>query len=67
MEREKDVVMEKTLDVIMEKISLEEKTSLSTQIGAPGPAAWAIPPPTGGGTCSGPTTGTDNTNTTEPR
>ncbi len=36
----------------MEENSLEEKTSLSTQVGAPGPAAWASPPPTGGGTCS---------------
>ncbi len=37
MEREKDVVIEKTLDVIMEKNSLEEKTSLSTQVGVSGP------------------------------
>ncbi len=50
----------------MEKNSLEEKTSLSTQVGAPGPAAWASPPPTGGGTCSGPTPGMDSTITTEP-
>ena len=57
--------MEKTLDVIMEKNSLEEKTSLSTQVGAPGPAGWASPPPTGGGTCSGPATGMDTTITTE--
>ena len=49
------------LDVVMEKNSLEEKTSLSTQVGAPGPAAWVSPPPTGGGTCSGPTTGMDST------
>ena len=39
--REKDVVMEIPLDVVMEKTLLEEKTSLSTQVGAPGPAAWA--------------------------
>jgi hypothetical protein len=48
--RAKDVVirvMEILLDVVMEKNSLEEKTSLSTQVGAPGPAAWASPPPTG--------------------
>jgi hypothetical protein len=63
---EKDVVMEKTLDFVMEKTSLEEKTSLSTQVGAPGPAAWASPPPTGAGNCSGPTTGMDSTITTEP-
>ncbi len=60
-----DVVMEKNLDVIMEKNSLEEKTSLSTQVGAPGPAGWASPPPTGGGTCSGPANGMDTTITTE--
>jgi hypothetical protein len=34
--RAKDVVMELLLDVVMEKNSLEEKTSLSTQVGAPG-------------------------------
>ena len=33
--------------------------------GAPGPTAWASPPPTGGGTCSGPTPGMDSTITTE--
>jgi hypothetical protein len=55
-----------TLDVVMEKTSLEEKTSLSTQVGAPGPAAWASPPPTGADTCSGPATGMDSTITTEP-
>ena len=64
--RVNDVVMEILLDVVMEKNSLEEKTSLSTQVGAPGPAAWASPPPTGGGTCSDPTTGMDSTITTEP-
>jgi hypothetical protein len=67
--RAKDVVirvMEILLDDVMEKNSLEEKTSLSTQVGAPGPAAWASPPPTGGGTCSGPATGMDSTITTEP-
>ena len=58
--------MEKNLDVVMEKNSLEEKTSLSTQVGAPGHAAWASPPPTGAGNCSGPTTGMDSTITTEP-
>ena len=63
--RAKDVVMEILLDVVMEKNSFEEKTSLSTQVGAPGPAAWASPPPTGGGTCSGPTPGMDSTITTE--
>jgi hypothetical protein len=50
--RAKDVVMEILLDVVMEKNSLEEKTSLSTHVGVPGPAAWASPPPTGGGTCT---------------
>jgi hypothetical protein len=40
-------VMEITLDVVMEENSLEEKTSLSTQVGAPDPAAWASPPPNG--------------------
>ena len=54
--REKDVVMEIPLDVVMEKTLLEEKSSLSTQVGAPGPAAWASPPPTGSDTSSGPTT-----------
>ena len=50
----------------MEKNSLEEKTSLSTgNFGAPGPRAWASPPPTGGGTCSGPPPGMDSTITTE--
>ena len=58
--------MEITLDVVMEKTSLAEKASLSTQVGAPGPAAWASRPPTGGGTCSGPATGMDSTITTEP-
>jgi hypothetical protein len=53
--------MEILLDVVMEKNSLEEKTSLSTQAGVPGPAAWVSP---GGGTCSGPTTGMDSTITT---
>ena len=47
--------MEIPLDVVMEKTLLEEKTSLSTQVGAPGPAAWASPPPTGADTSSGPT------------
>jgi hypothetical protein len=56
--------MEILLDVVMEKNSLEEKTSLSTQVGAPGPTAWASPP-TGGRTCSGPATGIDSTITTE--
>jgi hypothetical protein len=65
MEREKDVVMEKTLDAIMEKNSLEEKTSLSTHVGAPCPAGWTSPPPTGGGTCSGPATDIDTTIITE--
>jgi hypothetical protein len=37
--REKDVVMEISLDVVMEKTSLEEKTSLSTQVGPTDPAA----------------------------
>ena len=50
----------------MEKNSLEEKTSLSTgNFRAPGPRAWASPPPTGGGTCSGPPPGMDSTITTE--
>ncbi len=62
----KNVVIEILLDVVMEKNLLEEKTSLSTQVGAPGPEAWASPPPTGGGTCSGPTTDMDSTITTEP-
>ena len=53
------------MDVIMEKNSLEEKTSLSTQVGASGLAGWASPPPTGGVTCSGPATGMDTTITTE--
>ena len=57
-------VMEITLDVVMEENSLEEKTSLSTQVGAPDPAAW-VSPPTGGGTCSGPTPVMDSTITTE--
>ncbi len=61
----KEVVMEILLDVVMEKNWLEEKTSLLTQVGAPGPAGWASPPPTGGGTCSGPTTGMNSTITTE--
>jgi hypothetical protein len=61
----KDVVMEILLDVVMEKNSLEEKTSLSTQVGVPEPVTWASPLPTGGGTCSGPTTGMDITITTE--
>jgi hypothetical protein len=65
--RAKDVVLEILLDVVMEKNSLEEKTSLSTQVGAPCPTAWASPPPTGGGTCSGPTPGMDSTITTETR
>jgi hypothetical protein len=42
--------MEIPLDIVMEKTSLEEKTSLSTQVGAPDPAAWASPPPTGADT-----------------
>ncbi len=62
--RAKDVVMEILLDVVMEKNSSGEKTSLSTQVGAPGPAAWASPA-TGGGTCSGPTPGMDSTITTQ--
>jgi hypothetical protein len=33
--------MEILLDVVMEKNSLEEKTSLSTQVGTPDPAAQA--------------------------
>ncbi len=45
---------------------LEKKCSLSTQVGAPGPAAWASPVPTGAGNCSGPTTAMDITITTEP-
>jgi hypothetical protein len=57
--------MEILLDVVMEKNSFEEKTSLSTQVGAPGPEAWTSPPPTGGGTCNGSTTGMDRTITTE--
>ena len=55
--------MEILLDVVMEKNSLEEKTSLSTQVGAPDPATWASPPPTGGGTCNGPATGMDTITT----
>ena len=61
--------MEIPLDVsniVMEKTLLEEKSSLSTQVGAPGPAAWASPPPTGADTSSGPTTVMDSTITTEP-
>ena len=62
--------MEIPLDVVMEKTLLEKKTSLSTQVGAPDPAAWAAPPPldlqrSGGDTCSGPATGMDSTITTE--
>ncbi len=45
--RAKDVVMEILLDVVMEKNSLEKRTSLSTHVGTPGPASWASPPPTG--------------------
>ncbi len=58
--------MEIPLDDVMEKTSLEEKTSLSTQVGPPGPTAWASPPPTGDDTSNGPTTGMDSTITTEP-
>ena len=58
--------MEKTLDVLMEKTSLEEKTSLSTQVGAPDPMPRPSPPPTGAGNCSDLTTGMDSTITTEP-
>ncbi len=57
--------MEILLDVVMEKNSLEEKTSLSTQVGTPGPAAWAFPPPTRGHTCSGPATGMYTTETNQ--
>ena len=58
--------MEILLDVVMEKNSLEEKTSLSTgNFRAPGPRAWSSPPPAGGGTCSGPPPGMDSTITTE--
>jgi len=57
--------MEKTLDVVMEKISLEEKTSLSTQVGAPDPVSWASPP-TGPDNYNDPTTVMDSTITTEP-
>ncbi len=58
--------MEILLDVVMEKNSLEEKTSLSTgNFRAPGPTTWACPPPTGGGTWSGPPPGMDSTITTE--
>ena len=57
--------MEIPLDVVMEKTLLEKKTSLSTQVGAPGPAAWASPPPTGADTSSGPRTDMDSTITTE--
>jgi hypothetical protein len=46
--RAKDVVMGILLDVVMEKNLLEEKTSLSTQVGVPGPVTWASPPQTGG-------------------
>jgi hypothetical protein len=63
--RTKDVVMDILLDVVMEKNSLEEKTSLSTQVGTPDPSAWTSPPQTGGGTCTGPTPGMDSTITTE--
>ncbi len=42
--RAKDVVMEILLDVVMEKNSLEEKTSLSTQVGTPGPESRVSPP-----------------------
>jgi hypothetical protein len=63
--REKDVVMEIPLDVVMEKTSLEEKTSLSTQVGPPDPTAWASPLPTGDDTSNGPTTGMDSTITME--
>ncbi len=61
----KDVVMKIPLDVVIEKNSLEEKTSLSTQVGEPGPKIWDSLPPTGGGTCSGPTPDMDSTITTE--
>jgi hypothetical protein len=62
----KDVVMEILLHVVMEKNSLEEKTSpCRQQVGTPDPEAWVSPPPTGGDTCSGPTPGMDNTITTE--
>jgi hypothetical protein len=57
--------MEILLDVVMEKNSLEEKNSLSTQVGAPGHAAWDSPPQTGGGTCNGPSPDMDSTITTE--
>ena len=58
--------MEIPLDVVKEKTSLEEKTSLSTQVGPPDPAVWVSPPPTGADTSNGPTTGMDSTITTEP-
>ena len=63
--RAKDVVLEILLDVVMEKNSLEDKTSLSTHVCAPGPTVWASPPPTGGGTWRCPTPGMDSTITTE--
>jgi len=51
----------------MEKNLLEEeKISMSTQAGAPGPVAWAFPAPTGVVTCRCQTTGMDSTITTEP-
>ncbi len=56
--------MEISLDVVMEKNSLEEKTSLSTQVGPPGPKVLASPP-TDTDTSNGPTTDMDSTITTE--
>ena len=62
---EKDGVMEKTRHVVMEKSSLEEKTSLSTQVDATGPEAWVSPPSTSTDNYNGPTTDMDITITTE--
>jgi hypothetical protein len=41
--------MEILVDVVMEKNSLEEKTSLSQQVGVPDPTVWASPPTRGDG------------------
>ena len=54
--REKDVVIEKTIYVVMKKTSLEEKTSLSTQVGSPGPVTWTSPRPTDADNFNGPST-----------
>jgi hypothetical protein len=49
--------MEKTINVVMQKSSLEEKNCLSTQVGAPTPVTWSSPTRTGVVTDSFPTTG----------